>query len=41
MVLFENMNITEEEQNQMTMKLEESGFNKIIKVGIDTLCIKE
>ena len=41
MVLFENMNITEEEQNQMTVKLQESGFNKIIKVGIDTMCIKE
>jgi FkbM family methyltransferase len=40
MVLFENMNINQQEIYEIKSKLELAGFGKFLDFGIDTICVK-
>lgn len=40
MVLFENMNINEQEISEIKEKLKMIGFEKFMDIGIDTICLK-
>lgn len=40
MVIYENMNISNEEIEEINTKLSKLGFGKFINIGIDTMCLK-